>query len=89
MNIFIDGSLVELYINDRFWLTTRIYPARLDSTSFGVYVGDGDGAQVEVPEFVSWVGTANVWPDRPLNSSSALVYDTVEQTNNRTWWSGR
>ncbi|KAL1601817.1 hypothetical protein SLS60_006732 [Paraconiothyrium brasiliense] len=89
MNVFIDGSLVELYINDRFWLTTRIYPGRTDSTGFGIYVGDGNDTHVEVPEFVSWVGMADVFPNRPLNSSSRLVFDTAEQTNNYTWWSGR
>ena len=89
MDIFIDGSLVELYINDRFWLTTRIYPARNDSVGFGVYVGEGNSTQVEVPEFISWTDTANVWPERPSNSSSQLVFDTAEQTNNYTWWTGR
>ncbi|KAF1973602.1 Arabinanase/levansucrase/invertase [Bimuria novae-zelandiae CBS 107.79] len=89
MNVFIDGSLVELYINDRFWLTTRIYPGRTDSTGFGVYVSDDDKAHVTVPEFKSWVGTANVFPERPLNSTSQLVFDSAEQTNNYTWWSGR
>jgi beta-fructofuranosidase len=89
MNVFIDGSLVELYINDRFWLTTRIYPGRMDSTGFGIYVGDGNNTQAEVTELVSWIGTANVFPERPLNSSSELVFDTAEQTNNYTWWTGR
>lgn len=89
MDIFIDGSLVELYINDRFWLTTRIYPARNDSVGFGVYVGEENSTQVEVPEFISWTDTANVWPERPANSSSQLVFDTAEQTNNYTWWTGR
>lgn len=89
MNVFIDGSLVELYINDRFWLTTRIYPGREDSTGFGVYVGEGNDTKVEVSELISWVGMANIFPDRPLNSSSKLVFDSAEQTNNYTWWSGR
>ncbi|KAF2444095.1 glycoside hydrolase family 32 protein [Karstenula rhodostoma CBS 690.94] len=88
MNVFIDGSLVELYINDRFWLTTRIYPGRTDSTGFGIYVGEGNNTHAEVPEFISWVGTANVFPERPLDSSSQLVFDTAEQTNNSVWWSG-
>jgi beta-fructofuranosidase len=30
----------------------------------------------------------NVWPDRPLNSSSELIYDTPEETNNYIWWPG-
>ncbi|KAF1956860.1 glycosyl hydrolase-like proteins family 32 superfamily [Byssothecium circinans] len=86
INVFIDGSLLELYINDRFWLTTRIYPGRLDSTGFGVFVGDN--ASVEVSGLTVWTDTADIFPGRPLNSSSRLVYDTPEQTNNYTWWTG-
>lgn len=102
MDVFIDGSLVELYINvrsicfvcktelttlqDRFWLTTRIYPGRTDSTSFGIFVGNN--ASVEVSKITAWTGTANIFPERPLNSSSELVFDTAEQTNNYTWWTG-
>lgn len=90
LDIFIDGSLVELYINDRFWLTTRIYPARTDSTGFGVYIGEGESeASVEVKECTAWVGTANVWPERPVNSSSQLVFDSAAETGNYTWWTGR
>ncbi|KAF2007732.1 glycoside hydrolase family 32 protein [Amniculicola lignicola CBS 123094] len=86
MHVFLDGSLLEVYVNDRFALTTRIYPSRADSTGFGVYIGDG--ASVEVTEMYTWTGLANVFPERPLNSSSQLVFDTPEQTNNYTWWAG-
>lgn len=87
INIFVDGSLLEIFINDRFALTTRIYPARLDSRGVGVYCEDwsrcrfGEGMEV-------WDGLANAWPERPRNSSSMLVRDTQEQTGNGTWWSG-
>ncbi|KAF2798252.1 glycoside hydrolase family 32 protein [Melanomma pulvis-pyrius CBS 109.77] len=86
MHIYLDGSLLEVYVNDRFWLTTRIYPSRTDSTGFGIYVGEG--ASVEVSDIAVWTGLSNIFPDRPINSSSALVFDTPEQTNNYTWWSG-
>ncbi|KAF9731395.1 hypothetical protein PMIN02_012789 [Paraphaeosphaeria minitans] len=68
------------------WMNVR---SRTDSTGFGIYVDDGNNTHTEVPEFISWVGTANVFPERPLNSSSQLVFDTAEQTNNYTWWPGR
>ncbi|KAL1301729.1 hypothetical protein AAFC00_005933 [Neodothiora populina] len=86
-DIFLDGSLIEVYINDRFALTTRIYPSMESSTGFGVYVGEGASAAFDSLDV--WSELANVFPERPLNSSSQLVYDTVEQTNNRTWWSGK
>ncbi|KAF2660606.1 glycoside hydrolase family 32 protein [Lophiostoma macrostomum CBS 122681] len=86
MHIYLDGSLLEVLVNDRFWLTTRIYPSRTDSTGLGIYVADG--ASVEVSDLSVWTGLANIFPDRPANSSSQLVFDTAEQTNNYTWWTG-
>ncbi|KAF2501800.1 Arabinanase/levansucrase/invertase [Lophium mytilinum] len=86
MSVFLDGSLLEVYVNGRFALTTRIYPSREDSTNFGVYVDEG--ASVHVAEVAAWVGLRNVWRDRPLNSSSELVFDTAAETNNYTWWAG-
>lgn len=86
MDVFLDGSLLEIYINDRFALATRIYPSMLCSTGFGVYVGEGGSASFDGVE--AWMGTLNVWPDRPLNSSSALVWDSPEQTDNYIWWTG-
>ncbi|KAH8727231.1 glycosyl hydrolase-like proteins family 32 superfamily [Phaeosphaeriaceae sp. PMI808] len=87
MDIFVDGSLVEIYVNDRFWLTTRIYPARLDSTGFGVWVGKN--SSVKASGMTTWnLDKANAWPSRPRNSSSELIYDTPAQTNNYKWWPG-
>jgi sucrose-6-phosphate hydrolase SacC (GH32 family) len=86
MHVIVDGSLVEVFVNERFALSTRVYPSQTCSTGYGVYVGEGGSAVVEKLE--AWVGLANVWPERPANSSSKLVWDTIEQTNNYTWWSG-
>ncbi|KAF2218426.1 glycosyl hydrolase [Elsinoe ampelina] len=85
-DVFVDGSLVEIYINDRFAMTARIYPSLEGSTGVGVYLGEGASATYENVNF--WDGLYNVWPGRPLNSSSELVFDTAEQTNNYTWWAG-
>jgi len=35
-----------------------------------------------------WDITTNVFPDRPVNSSSELVFDSPEETNNYAWWLG-
>lgn len=85
-NIFLDGSLLEIYINERFSLTTRIYPSMESSNGFGIYVADG--AQVSVEKADSWFGLYNVWPERPMNSSSPLIWDSAEETGNYTWWTG-
>lgn len=86
MTVFVDGSLVEVYINDRFALASRIYPSKECSTGFGVYVADGASAEFAGVE--AWLDTLNVWPGRPLNSSSPLLQDTIAQTNNGSWWAG-
>ncbi|KAF2154379.1 glycoside hydrolase family 32 protein [Myriangium duriaei CBS 260.36] len=71
-HIYLDGSLLEVYVNDRFGI--------------GLFVGDG--ARVHLRDTHVWANLRNVWPERPLNSSSYLVYDSPEDTNNYTWWSG-
>jgi beta-fructofuranosidase len=86
VTIFLDGSLLEIYINDRFALTTRIYPSLESSTGFGLYVPDGSSAQYEYVK--AYRGLKDVFPKRPVNSSSMLVYDTPAQTDNYTWWTG-
>ncbi|KAK5114374.1 hypothetical protein LTR62_002627 [Meristemomyces frigidus] len=86
LDIFLDGSLLEVYVNERFALATRIYPSMDCSTGFGIYVGEGGSVVAGMVE--AWMGTLNVWPQRPLNSSSPLLWDTAAETNNYTWWSG-
>jgi sucrose-6-phosphate hydrolase SacC (GH32 family) len=39
MDVFVDGSLLEVYVNDRFALATRVYPANECST------GEPDGSK--------------------------------------------
>lgn len=85
-DVFLDGSLLEIYINQRFALTTRIYPSMESSTGVVLYVEDGSSATVESIDM--WSNLYNVFPGRPLNSSSVLVWDTAAQTDNYTWWSG-
>lgn len=83
-DIFLDGSILEIYINERFALTTRIYPSQLCATGYGVYAEDGES--VTFSSIDAWLGTLNVWPSRPLNSSSELVWDTAAETDNYTWY---
>lgn len=86
MSIFVDGSLVEVYVNERFALTTRIYPSREDSTGIALY--SAPDAKVEYSKFEIWDGLLNVWPGRPENSSSLLVWDTAAETGDYVWWTG-
>jgi beta-fructofuranosidase len=86
MDVFLDGSLLEVYVNNRFALSTRIYPSMECSTGYGVYVSDGAKATFESVKV--WDGLLNVWPERPKNSSSPLLYDTPKETDDYTWWTG-
>ena len=86
MDVYVDGSLIEVYVNSRFALSTRIYPSMECSTGYGVYVADGSKATFESVQV--WDGLLNVWPDRPKNSSSTLLWDSAKETGNYTWWTG-
>lgn len=86
MSVFVDGSLVEVYVNDRFALTTRIYPSREDSRGIALFAGAG--VAVEYSHVEVWDGLLNVWPNRPQNSSSQLVFDTPDATGDYHWWAG-
>lgn len=86
LDVFVDGSLVEVYANERFALSTRIYPSMECSTGFGVFVEEGSTATFRSVE--AWVGLKNAWPERPANSSSQLVFDTPAETNDYVWWPG-
>lgn len=86
MSIFVDGSLVEVYVNDRFALTSRIYPSREDSSGIALFAAPGVDARYSHVEL--WDGLLDVWPKRPQNSSSQLVFDTPEATGDYHWWAG-
>lgn len=70
MDVFLDGSQLEVYVNERFALSTRIYPSMESSTGFGVYVEDGESATFDTVS--AWSNLYNIWPERPLNSKFAL-----------------
>lgn len=83
MDIFVDGSMIEAFVNDRFALTSRIYPSREDSS--GIALFSGEGVDVQYSGFELWDGLLNDWPDRPRNSSSRLIFDTPAEMNNYLW----
>lgn len=54
LHIFLDHSVVEVFANDRFCVTSRVYPSRADSTGVHAF---GTGAQVK---------TLDSWTLRPI-----------------------
>jgi beta-fructofuranosidase len=51
LRIFLDGSVVEIFANDRFCLTARIYPAGARSTGVALY---SSGGTAKMTLFEAW-----------------------------------
>jgi beta-fructofuranosidase len=69
IRIFVDNSVIEVFLNDTFALSSRIYPV-LES-SLGVSCWAGNGVQREpIPrakfQVRVWAGLGKAWPGRPL-----------------------
>jgi sucrose-6-phosphate hydrolase SacC (GH32 family) len=56
LRLFLDRSMVEAYVNERKSLTSRVFPARLDSLGLGLLAAPGDR-----------VVSLKVWPLNALN----------------------
>jgi len=85
LNVFVDNSIIEIYANGVFCLTTRIYPVADDADEIGYLVksGNADYGRVTI-----WDGLDRAWPERPVDSSVPLIFDNAEVTNNYTYWPG-
>lgn len=64
VRIFVDESIIEVFANDRFSLSSRIYPSLDTSTGASYDFGDFDERNVE---FEYWEGLKNAWPRRNAN----------------------
>ena len=85
LHIFVDNSIVEIFANGVFCLTTRIYPTADDANDLGYWVQEGP---VEYSGMIIWDGLERAWPERPENSSVPLVFDSATITENGTLWAG-
>ena len=85
LHIFVDNSIVEIFANGVFCMTTRIYPTADDANDLGYWVKEGT---VEYSEMTIWDGLDKAWPERPENSSVPLVWDSAAITDNGTLWAG-
>ncbi|KAL1632886.1 hypothetical protein SLS58_011279 [Diplodia intermedia] len=77
-DIFVDGSLLEIFVNDRLSLSSRVYPSRADALGAAV-VSTAGAAVFENVTF--WDGMRDVWPQRPANSSGELHVDPYYETH--------
>jgi len=59
MEIFIDKSILEIFVNSEICLTQRIYPTHVDSKHFSLFTND---APVEVENIQKWeIDATNPW----------------------------
>ncbi|KAG8416765.1 hypothetical protein J3459_013671 [Metarhizium acridum] len=61
VRIFVDVSIVEIFVNDRFALTSRVYPSMETSTAAAYDLNGFDEGNVK---FECWQGLKNAWPAR-------------------------
>jgi beta-fructofuranosidase len=72
IRIFVDNSIIEVYANDRFALTSRIYPS-LESLGASYDFGGFEESRVE---FQCWEGLDDAWPARkgvPVTNLTEVV----------------
>ncbi|MEM4781974.1 MAG: GH32 C-terminal domain-containing protein [Halalkalicoccus sp.] len=48
LRVFLDGSVLEVFVNERRCLSTRVYPTRPDSDGLSVYAHDGSARFAEL-----------------------------------------
>jgi beta-fructofuranosidase len=82
VTIFVDNSIIEVYANDRFALSSRIYPTLDTSLGVSYDFSDGTGFNSSLPhEKVSlecWEGLANAWPGRERSPRGRFV-DAIDK----------
>jgi len=72
LNIFVDGSIVEVFINDRHAFATRIFPENPESTGLDLYVKTGQAL----------FKTVDIWEMKPLEE--VIVTSTKDLTTEQT-----
>ena len=59
LDIFVDRSVIEIFVNSRVCLVQRVYPVRDDSTQFRLFSKDGN---VEATDLHRWeMDATNPW----------------------------
>lgn len=61
LHFFVDKSIVEIYVNDRFALTSRVYPSLANSIGASYDIGEYEEKNVR---FKLWEGLRDAWPER-------------------------
>lgn len=75
VRISMDNSILEVYANDRFAVTSRVYPS-LESSTGASY--DFGAFSEEDIEFKLWEGLKNAWPGRDVNENGLESFSVAE-----------
>ncbi|KAG8993555.1 hypothetical protein FRB93_001934 [Tulasnella sp. JGI-2019a] len=75
VTIIVDNSILEVYVNDHFAITSRVYPWLSASIGAGFLSWGGGSGKVTVSNVELWDGLLNAWPDRPSDTITPLQYD--------------
>ncbi|KAN0092016.1 glycoside hydrolase family 32 protein [Hyaloscypha variabilis] len=79
IQIFVDNSIIEIYANDRFALTSRVYPTL--ETSIGASF-DFEGFDEVNVDFRCWEGLKDAWLRRSLEESGSIPINSPLETIN-------
>ncbi len=59
LHVFIDGSVIEVWLNDAFSITSRVYPTRKDALEVMLFT---EGSEATVKSLKAWT-LGHIWPD--------------------------
>jgi len=76
IHVFVDNSILEVYANDRFALTSRIYPSLETSNGASYYFGKFDDRKVK---FDCWEGLENAWPRRKVEPTDGASLARISE----------
>ena len=85
--IFVDDSIIEVYANGRFSLTSRVYPSLDNSLKASVeFRGMDRREEVEMSQvaFDCWDGLAKAWPSRQVADWGGVSIGVAEEEQRRT-----
>jgi beta-fructofuranosidase len=92
VRIFVDNSIIEVFVNDRLSMTSRVYPSLPGSTGVSYDFADFDEDKITIR---FWTQLRNAWPERdsghdileelhPLRASSKPSTTITEKELHRT-----
>ncbi|KAH8171953.1 Arabinanase/levansucrase/invertase [Sarocladium implicatum] len=61
VRVFVDNSIVEVFVNERIAMITRVYPVLPESTGISYDLGNRDENKIALE---CWTELKNAWPDR-------------------------